>query len=387
MENMMELTTDSLLADLPLVDCQIDLWALGKEVARLFDADLGLPGVLVMEGTQLVGLVSRRRFHEQISSPYGLEIYYSRPIKAFLEVSAQKGRADYLLLSSQERIETAVSKGLSRSADSIYEPIVVSLTVADESPRYQVLDFQTVLLAQSQIVALVNDRLEEQWQQTRHYMLKLHEERQRVKQSMTLLEQQQQLIRDRNRTLEQQQVELLQKNEAIAQLNERFVRLSQILSLEGRKTFEATSMGVDGICHNTADILEIGHQFRDEVRVVQQASDMVARVSYQVRHLATKAAIVASHASSELSGFSQIAEEIGQLVTQTFEAGQQLERVAQRFEVNAETLAHAANSGTITARALSHDIAKMQRAIAQLEVLIAPLEVPSPASENGLKLG
>lgn len=368
--------TNATLADLPLVDCQVHLNVSGQEVAKRFERDTRLPGVLVVQGTQLTGLVSRRRFHEQISSPYGLEIFFSRPIRAFLEVSEQKGRADFLVFPGSKSVELAVEECLQRSADSVYEPVVVSLGADENNPQYLLLDFQSLLLAQSSRLTAMNQRLAQQSQQNRQYMLKLDEERQRVKQYVTLLEKQQYLIRDRNRILEAQQVELVKKNQEIAQLNERFVRISQLLSSEGRKTFEATFTGIDGICDNTTVILTVGQQLNRELKTIQQASDMVARVSYQVRHLATKAAIVASHASSELSGFSQIAEEIGKLVSQTYQAGQQLELVAQRFENRVEDLTTAAHTGTSTARSLTQDMGRMQDAIAQLEELIHPLAPP-----------
>ncbi|MEM9003540.1 MAG: hypothetical protein AAGE59_08450 [Cyanobacteria bacterium P01_F01_bin.86] len=104
---------------------------------------------------------------------------------------------------------------------------------------------------------------------------------------------------------------------------------------------------------------------------------MVERVSYQVRHLATKVAIVASHASVELKGFSQIAEEIGTLVGQTYQAGQRLELVAEQFKDRVQNLTITANSGTTIARTLTQEIARMRDAIAQLEDLIEPSETSS----------
>ena len=374
MANLADLEIDSSLADLPLLDCQVGLNVSGSKVAQLFEADLSLPCVLVIQDRQLAGLVSRRRFHEQIGSPYGREIFFHRPISVFLEVSRQRRRADYLVVPGHTKVEAAVNLSLRRSSESVYEPIVVRVAAGDDRPSYYFLDFQTLLLAQSQILTLVNESVQQQWQQNRHYMLKLDEERQRAKQYATLLEKQQNIIRDRNHILETQQVALIQKNQEIAQLNERFVKISRILSLEGHKAFEITFAGVDGICANSAEILAVGQQLSAEVRTVQQASDMVARVSYQVRHLATKAAIVASHASSELSGFSQITEEISKLVNQTYQAGQQLDIVARRFEDRVQNLSTAANSGTTIARSLTQDIGRMQDAIAQLEELIQPLD-------------
>ncbi|MEO0988523.1 MAG: hypothetical protein AAFY20_23740 [Cyanobacteria bacterium J06639_14] len=377
MADFTKLTKDSSLADLPLVDCQINPSVLGRQVAELFDTDSSLPGVLVLQAEQMVGLVSRRRFHERVSSPYGREIFFHRPISAFLEVSARKGQADYMVLPATEKIEASVNSGLSRSSEKVYEPIVVLATTKGNCPKHYLLDFQTLLLAQSRVLAWMNDSLQGQWAQNRHYMLKLDEERHRAKQSAALLAKQQDWIRDRNQILERQQVELVQKNHEIAQLNERFVQISQFLSSEGRKAFRATSVSVDGIYNNTTIVLDVGQQLANEVKTIQQASDMVERVSYQVRHLATKAAIVASHASGELKGFSQIAEEIGTLVGQTYQAGQRLELVAERFKDRVQNLTTTANSGTTIARTLTQEIARMRDAIAQLEDLIEPSETSS----------
>lgn len=374
MANLDGLTTDSRLSNLPLIVRQVSPDYSGEEVAQLFEADPSLPGILVMEAQQLVGLVSRRHFHEQISSPYGLEVFFNRPISAFLAVSQQKGLSAYLLMPASEKIEAAVREGLNRPLEAAYEPVIVFEDLEDGVPRYSLLDFQTLLLAQSKILALVNNRLTQQWQQNRHYMLKLDEERQRVKQYAALQKKQQLLVQDRNRVLERQQAELVQKNQQIARLNERFVKLSQLLSSEGHRTFEATFSGVEGICKNTAAIVSAGQQLGSEVRTVQQASDMVARVSYQVRHLATKAAIVANNGGEDLRGFSQIAEEISKLVNQTYQAGQQLDSVAKCFEDRVQNLTSAANSGTVIARSLTQNIARMQAAIAQLETIIQPLD-------------
>lgn len=376
MTDIFGVTTDASLSDLPLLHCQVDATVPGRKIAELFEATPSLPGILVFRGSHLIGLVSRRRFHEQVSVPYGLEIFLNRPINAFLVISEQKGRSDYLVLPDTEKIDIAVRKGLERSPEAVYEPIVVFAAHQPPSNSYRLLDFQTLLLAQTHILAITNSHLQQQWQQNRQYMLKLDEERHRVKQYAALQRKQQELAQDRTRTLEVQQAELVQKNQEIAWLNERFVRLTQLLSLEGRKTFEATFTGVDGICENTAEILTAGQQLSDELRTVQQASDRVSRVSYQVRHLATKAAIVANHGGGELSGFSQIAEEISKLVNQTYQAGRQLELVAQRFEDRVQNLTGAAASGSTIARSLTQNIARMQSAISQLEHILHPADFP-----------
>lgn len=382
MFDLNNLSAESTLADLPLFNYQVSADISGSKIADLFDKRPDLPGVLITDADQLLGLVSRRRFHEQISSPYGLEIFFNRPIRVFLEISLSKGRADFLTLPASEKIDTAVRHGLNRNAGSVYEPMAVMFEQPYLGATHHLLDFQTLLLAQSHILARVNEEIEQQCQQNRYYMLKLDEERRRVKQYVDLLEKQQTLIRDRNRVLESQQRELITKNQEIDRLNQRFIQLSQVMSSEGRNAFEATFAGVESISHNTDEIVEVGNMLRSELVTVQRASEMVAHVSYQVRHLATKAAIVANHAGSELSGFSQITEEISTLVGQTYEAGQQIDRAARRFQSHIESFTDAARSGTTVAQSLMSAIARAEDAIAQLEALIQQPEAQSSNTGN-----
>ncbi|MDA0672320.1 MAG: hypothetical protein O3C67_01250 [Cyanobacteria bacterium] len=392
MVDLSSITPDATLATLPLFHEAVDADTLGQAIAQQFERRPELPGFLVTEQGILMGLVSRRRFHEQISSPYGLEVFFSRPIRVFLDISRRKGRADFLTLPDTEKIDAAVRIGLGRNPDSVYEPIVVTAADHDGYTLHHLLDFQTLLLAQSHLLALSNGQMETQWQQTRHYMLKLNEERQRVQTSMALLQEQQQVIQDRNQTLEAQQVELVRKNEEIAHLNQKFVQISQLLSMDGRNAFEATFMGVDGICHSTTEIVEVGRALQADLKTVQDAATMVGRVSYQVRHLATKAAIVANHAGKELSGFSHITDEISKLVGQTYEASQQLDRVAHHFRDRIQAFTDAARSSTNIARSLLIEINRAEEAIAALESLlkqsegmVEPLEPSADLAPNDVQ--
>ncbi|MGF1460623.1 MAG: hypothetical protein ACFBSG_16550 [Leptolyngbyaceae cyanobacterium] len=381
MPDLSSIQPDATLAELPLFDVRVQSTERGVRVAEQFEQNPDLPGVLVFDDWVLMGLISRRRFHEQVSSPYGREIFFTRPIRIFLEIINKKGQASFLILPANKRIDAAVSIGLQRPMEAIYDPLVVLFEAPIGSPQalatHRLLGFQTLLLAQSEILRKVNQKTEDQWQQTRNYMRKLDEERTRVKQSVKLLEEQEALARERNAVLEEQQIELVNKNEEIAQLNQQFVQISQIISTDGRNAFEATFMGVDGICRSTTEIVQVGRALQTELDFVQKASDMVARVSYQVRHLATKAAIVANHAGSELSGFSQITEEIGKLVGETAEAGQQLQRVGQRFHERIQEFTDAARSSMSVARALTTEINRAQEAIIDLEAVLKDCDVPT----------
>lgn len=76
------LNLDSTLEELSLHDCPIELSRPGREVVELFDRNPLLPGVILLDRGQFVGVVSRRCFLEHMSRPYGVELFSRRPISS-----------------------------------------------------------------------------------------------------------------------------------------------------------------------------------------------------------------------------------------------------------------------------------------------------------------
>ncbi len=110
----------------------------------------------------IVGLISRRKFLERMSQPYSLELFLKRPVKALLNVV----KPEFLQLFSTCKIEHAAIIALSRPADLVYEPIVVE----QEDGQLRILNIHVLLLAESQVLSLVNEEAE-------RYLEKLHKER------------------------------------------------------------------------------------------------------------------------------------------------------------------------------------------------------------------
>jgi len=74
------LNLESTLKELSLYDSQIDSSHPAKEVAHTFQSNPLLPGVILTEQGELVGMISRSRFLEQMSRPYGVELFLKRPL-------------------------------------------------------------------------------------------------------------------------------------------------------------------------------------------------------------------------------------------------------------------------------------------------------------------
>mgnify|MGYP001034676175 CR=1 FL=1 len=365
---------DYRVRDLPYTDYCVDPSTPGKEVWARMQADVELAGVILLREDQLVGMISRRRFLERMSRPYSLEIYLKRPIEAILEVE----NVPVLEVSGDARIDEVAAAALNRPVELVYEPVVV--IIPDEPPR--LVDLHVLLLAQSQMLAATNAIVQQKTAELQSSLDRLTEEQNKVREYTRLLEIKQMESKQRNELLQKQQEELSSKTREIAELNERFVRIGQLLSLEGKKAFQATFAGVNTICSTTDQIINIGEALEKELEAVDSATKIIEDVSKQVRHLAVQAAVVANQSGGQLAGFGYITSEIGKLVSQTFEASSQVNRIASRFRTKIQENGEAARSTAETARSLIQKIQRAEMALAELEQLVGTALTPESSPEE-----
>jgi len=389
MSHSAQLTLDSCLLDLNLQDFQVSPTTLTQVVLTQFDQRPDLAGVIIATPGRLLGMISRRLFYEHLSESYGTQKVLKTPIQYFLNNMKTKGKC--LQLSYTEKIGTAVNIVLSRDPNVIYEPIVVVFQEPSVPgiSAYFLLEFQTLILAQSQILSELNQEIENKQNEAQRNTLKLEREHQKVEAYSRLLEDQLAVIHERNQLLEVQQQELVRKNEEVADLNHRFIQIGKILSQSGKRAFRATSSGVSVICNQTDKIVKTGDLLEEELQTIDETSKLIERVSQQVRHLAVQLAIIANQMSSEMRGFSSVSSEISQLVTQTFEAGQQMKRVANRFRQRIQEFTEFAQTGSQVATSLVDKVEKAEKALKDLELLVQfqtnkTKTVPSPVSLKSL---
>ncbi|MBE9184361.1 GGDEF domain-containing protein [Microcoleus sp. LEGE 07076] len=137
------LSLESTLKELAVFDVQVEASCLAKDVARLFQAHPLLPGVILNVSGTFLGMISRQRFMERMSRPYGVDIFACRPIQALYQIT----QTDILILPGVALIVMAAQRAVQRQPEELYEPIVVQL----EPEVYRLLDVHQVLLALSQI--------------------------------------------------------------------------------------------------------------------------------------------------------------------------------------------------------------------------------------------
>ncbi|XZO04231.1 MAG: GGDEF domain-containing protein [Microcoleus sp.] len=137
------LSLESTLNELSVLNFQVESSYLGKEVARLFHIQPLLPGVVLTVKGEYFGMISRQRFMEHMSRPYGIDIFAHRSIIALYQIA----RTEILILPGVTLIVMAAQRAVQRSPELLYEPIVVQLN----DKIYGLLDVHQVLLALSQI--------------------------------------------------------------------------------------------------------------------------------------------------------------------------------------------------------------------------------------------
>jgi signal transduction histidine kinase len=137
-------TQDVTVLDLPFFDVQVAEQALGSEVARLFERNHSLPGVVVMSGGEWLGMVSRNQFFQRLGRPFGIEIYSPRAITEYLASLT----VPPLSLAPDTTIQNAIILCLARPVEHIYDPFVV--VQRDQPPR--LIDFLALILKQTELL-------------------------------------------------------------------------------------------------------------------------------------------------------------------------------------------------------------------------------------------
>ncbi|MEG4319122.1 MULTISPECIES: ATP-binding protein [unclassified Microcoleus] len=150
----------STLEELTLYDFLLESDCLGGEVAKIFQANPLLPGIIITEKGKFTGMISRRRFFEHMSRPYSLDLFSQQPLFILYRFT----KTDILVLDRKTSIMKAVRQSLERSPELIHEPIVVQV----DPDNYQLLDVHQLLLSQLQIHELATVAMRESQAQLRH---------------------------------------------------------------------------------------------------------------------------------------------------------------------------------------------------------------------------
>jgi signal transduction histidine kinase len=146
-------TQDITVLELPFFDVQVDETTPGSEVARLFEADHALPGIIVMSEGKFRGMVSRNQFFQRLGRPFGIEVYSTRRITAFLDSVT----VPPLEIAPEATIQNASIRCLARPLEHVYDPFVVT---ACAPPR--LIDFLALIVKQTELITAAQIEAHEQ---------------------------------------------------------------------------------------------------------------------------------------------------------------------------------------------------------------------------------
>ncbi|MCC9605391.1 response regulator [Blastopirellula sp. JC732] len=149
-----KLRSDATLAELPAHHASVDASTHGKEVEEIFDKRHDLPGVLIMVGDQLLGLISREKFLEYMSRLFSRDLYSQRPVRILYESM----NIPHLEVAADASIHEAARAALSRPRDAAYEP----LAVRRKDGTFRVLSVHMLIQAQSHLLAIAKDVIQSQ---------------------------------------------------------------------------------------------------------------------------------------------------------------------------------------------------------------------------------
>lgn len=138
-------TIGATIADLPTSGFTITGDWPTERVKEAFDHLAELPGAIVMDGDQVVEVVSRDSLFRHLSRPFFREIFLRRPICEFVEMWCR----DTLRLEADCTINRAAELALARRHEQAFEPILVK-----NGDRLGLLDTQVLLVAQAQLLSL-----------------------------------------------------------------------------------------------------------------------------------------------------------------------------------------------------------------------------------------
>lgn len=133
---------ESTLQELQLQQFEIELSALGADLAQVFGQHPLLIGAILVEAGKFVGMISRQRLLEFLIRPHGLTVFLQEP----LWVLHGYAQCELLVLSGDTTILAAAQQALRRSPSLLNEPIIVQLNQA-----HYLLDVHELNIAHWQI--------------------------------------------------------------------------------------------------------------------------------------------------------------------------------------------------------------------------------------------
>jgi hypothetical protein len=363
MSNSIQLTPTSIVGVLPLHDFQVQAQTLGHVVAERFEREPTLPGVIVLNGTQPLGVISRPAFLANLGLLYDADGYLNRPIQVLLNWL----NAQILILADTCLIQEAAESVLSRSQSVVYDPVVIAF----QDGSLRLLEVHWLLLAQSRILARVNKTVEQQKRQIQAGQEQLRQLQMQAQQFDQVLAGQLRAAQACSQDLEKHHTQLSQQSEAVQQLNQRCLQFGELLSTESKKAFQTTIETVYILSGHVDGLIEVAQALMKELEVVRGAAGLMRQMSKQARFLGLRTAILSHQFDTEVdNGLTQVTSDIERLSLKTLEASDQMVETSDRLKLRVTELGQLAQREATVAQTLIHKVSHIETVLIELENLL-----------------
>ncbi|CAH2572029.1 hypothetical protein PRNO82_01428 [Planktothrix rubescens] len=363
MSSQSSITFDSTLAFVLSHDFRVSSTTLGKVVAQNFAQNPNLPGVIVMDETRFLGMISRAKFREQMNTLQRENLYLNSPIQVLLDYL----RTPPLLLDHNSKIADAVNSVLNRSKELIYEPVVIVC----ENNIFRIIDIQVLLLAQNQLLNYAQNVIQQQQSRIQQSSEIIKIEKNKVQKCSKYYQSKQELLKKNYKDfLKVKQQEIFETAQKITEINENFLQISQLVIKETDKSFNEIVVNTNSINSNTNHIQEISTSIADDLDSMHSASNLINKIIQQIRHLAIKGSIVAYQSQSTPQGFNQINKEINQMLNQILNINQQMNKMANHFKFHVHKLQDIAQNQSGISRSVSLKLERVEMVMKELKHLI-----------------
>jgi diguanylate cyclase (GGDEF)-like protein len=136
-----------ILSELPYWNAYVNENIPVRNLIKVFDEFTHLPGIMVFQGDEMLGLITRVKTYEKVGRPFGVELFMKLKAAEFYKVTGEST----LVLTGEDRVDKAIQAALEREDRDLYEPFVINC--GDE---YRVISMYHLLHAQQALMEELN---------------------------------------------------------------------------------------------------------------------------------------------------------------------------------------------------------------------------------------
>lgn len=363
-------TTDPALSLLTTCVSQLNAEVTCREMLDYFHSRPELPGIIVLEVEQPIGIIPRNKLFAKLIKPYWRDMFNKRSIKALLEDEDFNNKP--IILPHTSLLSEVIAAALSRSSHFQLDPIILT-----DNKNYLLLDCQSFLLTQSHIFQKFQTHIDHLQQENIQLTCQLTETFGKFQALQTQLENQGSEDRYRQQILEHQNQELRTQANDIRNQYHLLLNFAKRVSQESRLPLQATSISASNLSQELNQMFRFNGTLEQELMIMEKASSEIEYICRQVKHLALQASLIISRGGGQFNSFGFIISEINKLGDQCFDANKQLSGLASRLRQRLPELVQSAQVGEVSTRDLVDQIKPIKVILQELTLMVQQLETTS----------